>query len=707
MQCMCIAQSLGAASSRTDRLASRLRKELNTTALRRKPTVMPDSTISPGNPAALRDPNRRTSEQGVETPRHISPGEALAPAAGTAHARRPALGAAGRAQRAEPRWRDIQWVDFTSDVDSGAAAPPLAAAPPPSESASRASELPRRQAPAAGFGNSPRRFGAPPAPAADTKHGAIPGLAPRFTRLPVSRSALLASSPPSPPLQSPRDRLAAMPKDGSVVVHPRLPLPGVAAAPPEPKPVPEPPAVAASEPLPEPRAQPSLDAAPEEAEEFLFPASITTPVSTAPPPREPTPPARWRAALSERAAGAGAALRGVSVVAATSATRSLARASTAGAGAALRGASVVAAATATRSLALATTASTAGAGAALRSVSVATAATRNFARAATVLRPRGPAAPARPGGEPGEQPPASRSALIMQLTNAIDTMSRYVAAKEHRLRVSGMVALAVVVVALAAYSGGARLAALTGTRAGTASTGTASAAAKQPPFADKAAHAPQAAIVPAPPPSNVPPTDPAARAAFYMARAKVGDPAAQYDVGVLYARGAGLVQDYASAATWLHAAAAQGNIAAEYNLGVLYERGLGVATNQTEALNWYRSAADQNHPGAQFNLALAYAGGDGVKQDFATAARWYQRAAGQGLAPAMVNLAILYERGSGVDRSPIDAYAWYSAAGERGDGGAKQRAGELFQQFSDRDKARAESLAATIGAALDAPSPPA
>ena len=46
-------------------------------------------------------------------------------------------------------------------------------------------------------------------------------------------------------------------------------------------------------------------------------------------------------------------------------------------------------------------------------------------------------------------------------------------------------------------------------------------------------------------------------------------------------------------------------------------------------------------------------------------------------------------------------YAWYNAAGERGEDAAKARAGELFQQFNDRDKARAEGLAATIGAALD------
>jgi len=40
-----------------------------------------------------------------------------------------------------------------------------------------------------------------------------------------------------------------------------------------------------------------------------------------------------------------------------------------------------------------------------------------------------------------------------------------------------------------------------------------------------------------PPPVVALPSDPAARAAFYLARAKAGDAAAQYDVGVLYLRG--------------------------------------------------------------------------------------------------------------------------------------------------------------------------
>jgi len=566
-------------------------------------------------------------------------------------------GPVARAERVGTRWRDVQWVDFTSEPDSG-----VLPAPEPAAEPAAVPEMPPAAEPAPPAapvsGGVQRRFPTSSATSPEATGETLPGLKSRFIRLPMPRSspapvrpgpirAAPASPPGAPPPPEPPSPeiapLARMPRTGSIVVHPRAPVVGAAA--PEPKPAPEPPA-------PRSLAAAPPDDAVEDAVELPFPASITTPVSTAQAPGDAAPRSRRHGAFAERGIVAGLVLRRAS------------------------------------------------------GAVVATAA-RGLARARSKL-PRRPAA--QPGGA-AEPRSAAKSATTAWLSSAIGDWSRYLATKENRLRLSGVIALTAVLIALAAYIGGALLTRMAGTNVGATSASPAGAITKQLALADKAAHPVPAAVpapAPSPPPSNVPPTDPAARAAFYLARAKAGDAAAQYDTGVLYARGDGLVQDYASAATWFHAAAAQGNVAAEYNLGVLYERGLGVATNLTEALNWYRSAADRNHPGAQFNLAHAYADGSGgAKQDFATAARWYQRAAEQGLTPAMVNLAILYEAGSGVARSPVDAYAWYSAAGERGDSGAKQRAGELFQQFGEKDKARAEGLAATIGAALDQTTPPA
>ena len=43
------------------------------------------------------------------------------------------------------------------------------------------------------------------------------------------------------------------------------------------------------------------------------------------------------------------------------------------------------------------------------------------------------------------------------------------------------------------------------------------------------------------------------------------------------------------------AAAKQGAAYAQYNLGIMYAKGDGVPENDAEAVKWYRKAADQGH----------------------------------------------------------------------------------------------------------------
>lgn len=205
---------------------------------------------------------------------------------------------------------------------------------------------------------------------------------------------------------------------------------------------------------------------------------------------------------------------------------------------------------------------------------------------------------------------------------------------------------------------------------------------------------PAAATEPVPPP---PAPD---RVAALTAQAKGGDTGAEYDLGVIYARGDGVGQDYAKAGSWFREAAINGNVAAQYNLAVLYERGLGLPQNMNEALIWYHSAAARNYPSAQYNLALSYAEGRGTPQDMVSAARWYHRAAEQGVVAAMVNFAILCESGQGTDKSSRMAYGWYHAAALRGDEAAAKRADELYRQFSADDKKAADAVAITVADAI-------
>ncbi len=67
------------------------------------------------------------------------------------------------------------------------------------------------------------------------------------------------------------------------------------------------------------------------------------------------------------------------------------------------------------------------------------------------------------------------------------------------------------------------------------------------------------------------------------------------------------------------AKAEQGDAGAQCNLGVIYAKGNGVPQNYAEAVKWYRRAAEQDDPAAQSNLGAMYDHGDGVPQDYVEA----------------------------------------------------------------------------------------
>ena len=51
---------------------------------------------------------------------------------------------------------------------------------------------------------------------------------------------------------------------------------------------------------------------------------------------------------------------------------------------------------------------------------------------------------------------------------------------------------------------------------------------------------------------------------------------------------------------------------AQFNLGVRYENGMGVIKDLKEAAKYYQLAAQQGHADAQYNLGICYENGEGV-----------------------------------------------------------------------------------------------
>ena len=132
---------------------------------------------------------------------------------------------------------------------------------------------------------------------------------------------------------------------------------------------------------------------------------------------------------------------------------------------------------------------------------------------------------------------------------------------------------------------------------------------------------------------------------------------ADFDTGkTAYDRG-----DYATALRELRPLAEQGNAEAQLNLGVMYAMGRGVPQNYQEAARWHRRAAEQGYAKAQRHLGLLYHKGIGVPQDYQEAVRWYRLAAEQGHDSAQTNMGVQYH---GVPQNYVLAHIFVAAQKE-------------------------------------------
>jgi TPR repeat protein len=91
-------------------------------------------------------------------------------------------------------------------------------------------------------------------------------------------------------------------------------------------------------------------------------------------------------------------------------------------------------------------------------------------------------------------------------------------------------------------------------------------------------------------------------AGLFKEAAERGNRRAQYQLGLLYARGDGVTQDFKKAKMWLHKAAMQGHPKAQYFLGEMYARGDGVDEDFVEATVWFWLATSLGDPYAKKRL---------------------------------------------------------------------------------------------------------
>lgn len=176
------------------------------------------------------------------------------------------------------------------------------------------------------------------------------------------------------------------------------------------------------------------------------------------------------------------------------------------------------------------------------------------------------------------------------------------------------------------------------------------------------------------------PQDFARALSLYQQAADRGLAAAWFSLGMAHELGEGVPADPADAFKFYLKGAERGFPAAQFNAGNMYANGIGVKQDLNEAVLWFKQAGEAGVPEAQFNLGLAYELGRGVRQDEGLAMRWYRRASQKGNARGQYNLALMMEEGRGAPADPSGAMELYRLSAAQNFGPAQNNLGILLAE---------------------------
>jgi len=190
--------------------------------------------------------------------------------------------------------------------------------------------------------------------------------------------------------------------------------------------------------------------------------------------------------------------------------------------------------------------------------------------------------------------------------------------------------------------------------------------------------------------------------------ALTGYPPAEYQIGLCYLDGIGVLQSWKESKEWFSKGAEHGHPKAMRQLAMMYHYGIGMSYNIMKALELYIESADagdgvsmkllgrffhsgelgvwdnersqqyyenalnrlwelsieQEDPEAQCELGFSFLDGEGVQLDHYHAVEWFRRAISQSYPPAINAMAICYRYGWGVKRDRRQEFEWKLRAGE-------------------------------------------
>jgi uncharacterized protein len=105
--------------------------------------------------------------------------------------------------------------------------------------------------------------------------------------------------------------------------------------------------------------------------------------------------------------------------------------------------------------------------------------------------------------------------------------------------------------------------------------------------------------------------------------------------------------DFVTAAREWRPIAEQGDPAVQFNLGLLYLDGQGVPMDVDQAVKWFSRSAEQDYDKAQLNLGALYSVGKGVKRDYVQAYKWLNICASKGNAKCVAQRDLVAKKLNG------------------------------------------------------------
>ena len=148
-------------------------------------------------------------------------------------------------------------------------------------------------------------------------------------------------------------------------------------------------------------------------------------------------------------------------------------------------------------------------------------------------------------------------------------------------------------------------------------------------------------------------------------------------------------KEYKTALYFLSLYAANGDARANYNLGVMYREGLGVVQNDIEALTHFIIAAEAGHMLSNYAVGLAFLRGRGSNVDAEAALSYFKEATLLGHALSPVEIGRIYFEGRLKERDAVEAHFWWSVARDRNAPHATEYLNSLSRQMSESEKQQA------------------